>query len=77
MPTGATLVFSHGQSRENNSWASTVLLYRTDGEAGWKEDAAGTGHGAEERLARLQLYRRPAAWYRHKFALKVEKPEER
>lgn len=22
MPTGATLVFSHGQSRENNSWAS-------------------------------------------------------
>lgn len=24
MPTGATLVFSHGQSRENNSWASAL-----------------------------------------------------
>jgi len=25
MPTGATLVFSHGQSRENNSWASASV----------------------------------------------------
>ena len=81
MPTGATLVFSHGQSRENNSWASTVCFY-TKRLGRWstgkrmRRGRRGRERGWRGRLNPTKLAK-PVddcpRQYRHKFALKVEK----
>jgi len=60
MPTGATLVFSHGQSRENNSWASD----------GAPAPNAGATRGTRERgeadkeggISEAKLYRPLGIW---------------
>lgn len=76
MPTGATPVFSHGQSRENNSWASAPA---PNPRLPRRKRRRGAGRGEQEEgrdfRGRTVPATRPASQYRHKFVLKVEKPE--
>lgn len=81
MPTGATLVFSHEQSRENNSWSSDGAPAPNAGAVVENEERdKGMRRGESEReggISEAELYRPLGRQHRHKFVLKVEKPRGR
>lgn len=72
MPTGATLVVSHGQSRENNSWASASAPNAGAVPRDERDEEEQAGRKGE--ISEAELYRLLGSQYRHKFVLKVEKP---